>query len=81
MSTLVQERETQPKVAPFRIGRLVGMGLLLVLSTLAAAQQKKVYLEPDNGFSAYFSAALQKKKVPVTVTTDPKHGSVPGEGQ
>jgi hypothetical protein len=81
MSTLVQEKETHPEVRPFRFGRLLGMGLLLVFSTLAAAQQKKVYLDPDNGFSAYFSAALQKKKVPVTVTTDPKQADYTAQFQ
>ena len=50
MSTLVQEKETHPEVRPLRFGRFLCMGLLLVLPTLAAAQQKKVYLDPDNGF-------------------------------
>jgi hypothetical protein len=46
-------------------------GLLLALPTLIVAQQRRIYLDPDDGFSAYFSSAIQKKKVPVTVTTDP----------
>jgi hypothetical protein len=45
--------------------------LLLMLSTLAVAQQRKIFLDPNDKFSAYFSSALQKKSVPVTVTTDP----------
>jgi hypothetical protein len=45
--------------------------LLLILPTLVAAQQKKIYLDPKDSFSAYFSSAIQKKSVPVTVTTDP----------
>ncbi len=48
-------------------------GLLLLLPTLAGAQQKKIYLDPKDSFSAYFSSALQKKSVPVTVTTDLAH--------
>ena len=52
--------------------RVVALGLLLALPSLVAAQnKKKIYLDPDYSFSAYFSAALQKKKVPVTVTVDP----------
>jgi hypothetical protein len=38
--------------------QFVVVGLLLGLSTLAAAQQRKLYLDPDEGFSAYFSSAL-----------------------
>jgi hypothetical protein len=45
--------------------------LLLILPTLAVAQQRKVYLDPKDSFSAYFSSALQNKSVPITVTTDP----------
>lgn len=45
--------------------------LLLVASTAFAGSAQKIYLDPDDGFSAYFSSAIQKKKVPVTVTTDP----------
>jgi hypothetical protein len=37
----------------------------------AAAQMHKIYLDPNRPFTPYFSAALQKKKVPVTVTIDP----------
>ncbi|HXY08088.1 MAG TPA: hypothetical protein VEI52_09580 [Terriglobales bacterium] len=82
MSTLVQEKETQPEARLFRIARFVVTGLLLlVFSTLAAAQQRKIYLDPDNGFSAYFSSALQKKKVPVTVTTDPKQADYTAQFQ
>jgi hypothetical protein len=35
------------------------------------ASQSTVYLDPNSPFSSDFSAALQKKNVPVTVTTDP----------
>jgi hypothetical protein len=46
--------------------------LLLAVSSLAYAQaNSKVYLDPEDPFSGYFSSALQKKNVPVTVTTDP----------
>jgi hypothetical protein len=47
------------------------MGLLLLLPVLLAAQQK-TYLDPNNDFTACFSSAIQKKQVPVTVTTDPQ---------
>lgn len=50
---------------------LVAAVLLLILPTLVLAQQRKIYLDPDDEFSSYFSAAIQKKKVPVTITTDP----------
>lgn len=45
--------------------------VLLLPSMLMAATKGKIYLDPDDQFSAYFSSALQKKKVPVTITTDP----------
>ncbi|HEY3990008.1 MAG TPA: hypothetical protein VGM02_11970 [Acidobacteriaceae bacterium] len=45
--------------------------VLAVLPALASAQQSKVYLDPDDGFTSYFTSALEKKSVPVTVTTDP----------
>lgn len=51
----------------------VVLAILLVFPVLVAAQQtRKVYLDPNDYFSAYFSSALQKKKVPVTVTMDRK---------
>jgi hypothetical protein len=37
----------------------------------AAAQMHKIYLDPNRAFTPYFTAALQKKKVAVTVTVDP----------
>lgn len=58
------------------------VALLLVLPIAVAAQQaKKIYLDPDNSFSAYFSAALQKKQVPVTVTMDPKQADYTAQFQ
>lgn len=49
---------------------LIALGMM---SGVAAAQNnQKIFLDPDNKFSAYFSSALQKKNVPVTVTTDPQ---------
>jgi hypothetical protein len=46
--------------------------LILSFAVSVHAQSKgKIYLDPDNSFSAYFSAAIQKKKVPVVITTDP----------
>ena len=55
-----------------RARSVVVTGLLLLLPTLLAAQQKKIYLDPNNDFTGYFSAAIQKKQVPVTITTDPQ---------
>lgn len=61
---------------------VVATGLLLALSALALAQQRgKIYLDPDDEFSSYFSAALQKKKVPVTVTVDPKQADYTAQFQ
>jgi hypothetical protein len=64
-----------------RVRQFVAMGVLLVLPAVVAAQQRKVYLDPDDSFSAYFSSALQKKKVPVTVTQDPKQADFTAQFQ
>ena len=47
--------------------------VILFVSTMSWGQvaQSTVYLDPNSPFSPDFSAALQKKQVPVTVTTDP----------
>jgi hypothetical protein len=43
----------------------------LTLPVLATPQKaRKVFLDPNDYFSDYFAAALQKKQVPVSVTTD-----------
>lgn len=55
--------------------------LLLVAGAAFGAPNKKIYLDPDEGFSAYFSSALQKKKVPVTVTIDPKQADYTAQFQ
>jgi hypothetical protein len=46
---------------------------ILCISIIGGAQvaPSTVYLDPNSPFSPDFSAALQKKKVPVTVTMDP----------
>ncbi len=54
-----------------RIRSIAVTGLLLLFPFLIFAQQKKIYLDPNGDFAAYFSSAIHKKKVPVTVTTDP----------
>lgn len=65
-----------------KLRRFAVIGVLVTLSTLLTAQaRKKVYLDPDNSFSAYFSAAIQKKKVPVTVTADPKQADYAAQFQ
>ena len=46
----------------------------LVFSALVSwgqSTQATAYLDPNNPFSPEFTAAIQSKKVPVTVTTDP----------
>jgi hypothetical protein len=56
----------------------------LVLSfatSITAAAKGKIYLDPDDRFSAYFAAALQKKKVPITITTDPKQADYTAQFQ
>lgn len=37
-----------------RARSVVVTGLLLLLPTLLAAQQKKIYLDPNNDFTGYF---------------------------
>jgi hypothetical protein len=56
-------------------------GLMIVGSAALPAQQAKIYLDPSEDFSAYFSSALQKKKVPVTVTTDPNQATYTAQFQ
>ncbi|HXY50298.1 MAG TPA: hypothetical protein VEI01_12660 [Terriglobales bacterium] len=65
----------------FRSFQIVAVLLFALPATLAAQQRSKIYLDPDDGFSAYFSSALQKKKVPVTVTTDPKQADYTAQFQ
>lgn len=64
-----------------RIRTIVVTGLLLLLPALIFAQQKRIYLNPNDDFSSYFSAAMQKKKVPVTVTTDPQRADYTAQFQ
>jgi len=45
--------------------------LALILSSFAVAQSRPtVFVEPQQGFETYISAAIQKKGVPVDVVTD-----------
>jgi hypothetical protein len=65
-----------------RIRNLAVAALVLgLVSTMSAASKGKIYLDPDDQFSAYFSAALQKKKVPVTITTDPNQADYTAQFQ
>ena len=64
-----------------RTRSVVVSGLLLLFPLLLAAQQKKIYLDPNNDFSAYFSSAIHKKQVPVTVTTDPQQADYTAQFQ
>lgn len=54
----------------------IGIFALLFTATVFAAEERrtvpagsKIYVEASDGFDNYLTAALQKKKVPVTVTT------------
>jgi hypothetical protein len=64
-----------------RVTQFAVIGLLLALPAVMVAQQRKVYLDPDNAFSAYFASALHTKKVPVTVTQDPKQADFTAQFQ
>jgi hypothetical protein len=64
-----------------RIRSIAVTGLLLLFPFLILAQQKKIYLDPNDDFSAYFSSAIHKKKVPVTVTTDPQQADYTAQFQ
>jgi hypothetical protein len=64
-----------------RVPYFAVIGLLLALPTAGFAQQRKIYLDPDNSFSAYFASALQTKKVPVTVTLDQKQADFTAQFQ
>jgi hypothetical protein len=46
--------------------------LILIAASAFAAEKAKlrVFIEPHEGFESYISAAIVKKDVPVTVTTD-----------
>src|SRR5262245_17526443 len=46
----------------------------LALASLHAAEAvaPKVYIQPANGVETYITAAIQKKRVPVTVVVDPE---------
>jgi hypothetical protein len=55
--------------------------VFVVPAVLVAQERDKIYLDPDDTFSSYFSAALQKKKVPVTVTADPKQADFTAQFQ
>jgi len=45
-----------------RIRSIAVTGLLLPFPFLIFAQQKKIYLDPIDDFSAYFSSAIHKKR-------------------
>ena len=51
--------------------RILPAFLLVAAVALGQSAESTVYLDPNSPFSTEFSAALQSKKVPVTVTTDP----------
>jgi hypothetical protein len=51
---------------------LARVGTLLFLSSVSFAELSRytVYIEPQNGFETYLTAAIEKKGVPVDVVTD-----------
>jgi hypothetical protein len=44
--------------------------LLFVVAAFPCFAQVKIYIQPDNGFEAYVSAAITKKSVPAVVVSD-----------
>jgi endonuclease V-like protein UPF0215 family len=48
------------------------LALLLIASTLDYAAGIKIYIDPQEGFDTYISAAFVKKGVPATLTTEEK---------
>lgn len=52
------------------MGRIALALALISLSLPALAQQKSVYVTPDNGFETDIIAGFQKKSVPVTIVTE-----------
>ena len=50
---------------------LLAFLLLPLFFVATTGAQSAAYLDPNSPFSPEFTAALQKKKVPVVVTTDP----------
>jgi hypothetical protein len=60
------------KAATFSpIKQLTALALLALPMLAAEAVQPKVYIAPADGAETYVSAAIMKKRVPVTVVTDP----------
>lgn len=53
------------------------LSLVLLVSSFASAQMARpaVYIDAQNGFETYLSAAIAKKGVPVDVVTDPTKAS------
>lgn len=49
--------------------RFVALAVLLFGVGSSCSAQAKVYIQPDNGFETYVSAAFTKKHVPVTVVS------------
>ena len=53
------------------MNRLLAMGFCLSAIEATAAQAvPRIYIEPQEGFESYLSAAIVKKRVPVVVTQD-----------
>ena len=50
---------------------LIAAVIAILPLAAAAAQMHTIFLDPNRAFTPYFTAALQKKKVPVTITEDP----------
>jgi len=55
---------------PLEISVIVFALFLSSAASFAQVARPAVYVEPQNGFETYLSAAISKKKVPVDVVTD-----------
>jgi len=66
------------------VKRLLPVAIFAFVCDLVAASAqinyKTLYITPnDDGFEVYLAAAMTKKKVPVTVVTDPASGRLHDE--
>jgi hypothetical protein len=63
------ENRTCMKIA-FRLCPLAALALALLGQTPRLKSVPKIYIEPQNGFESYISAAFFKKHVPGTIASD-----------
>src|SRR5258707_88110 len=60
-----------------KMKRLSAIAILLTIGHWASAQpaSPRIYVEPQDGFESYLSAAIVKKHVPAVVTQDKENAS------